>query len=113
LVYERIGSSEIYERNTYKFESVVIDLLQATKNQTQTANLANCGFNVVNRIMHLATQRGLSRRSSQMTYHHLGIDEKAFKKGHHYISVLTYPDAGCVLDVFQGRDKQAIKRLFN
>ena len=109
----RVPWASTHERNSYKFEKVVIDLLQATKNQTQTANLANCGFNVINRIMHRATQRGLSRRPSEITYHHLGIDEKAFKKGHHYISVLTYPDAGCILDVVQGRDKQASKRLFN
>jgi transposase len=102
-----------HERNTYKFEKVVIDLLQATKNQTRTAYLVNCGFNVVNRIMHRATQRGLWRRSSQITFAHLGIDEKAFKKGHNYMSVLTHPDTGCVLDVVQGRDKKTSKALLD
>ena len=39
-----------YERHTYLFEHAVIDLLKATKNQTKTALLMRCGFNIVNRI---------------------------------------------------------------
>ncbi len=105
--------SDDFDRFTYLFEKSVIDLLQATRNQTQTAALVDCGFNVVNRIMHRATERGLRRRPKEFTIHHLSIDEKSFKKGHQYVTVLSHPHAGCVLDVGQGRDKQACTQLIN
>lgn len=103
-----------YERHTLLFEHAVIDLLKASKNQTKTAQLMRCGFNVVNRIMHLSTERGMNRRNySQVNFEHLSIDEKSFKKGHHYITVLSHPASGCVLDVEEGRTKESCKKLFN
>ena len=103
-----------YERHTYLFEHVVIDLLQASKNQTKTAKLMRCGFNVINRILHQSVERGMKRRSlSQVHFDHLSIDEKSFKKGHHYITVLSHPSSGSVLDVEEDRTKEACKKLFN
>ena len=103
-----------YERHTLLFEHAVIDLLKASKNQTKTAQLMRCGFNVVNRIMHLSTERGMKRRNySQLTFDHLSIDEKSFKKGHHYITVLSHPSSGCVLDVEEDRTKESCKKLFS
>lgn len=103
-----------YERHTYLFEHALIDLLKASKNQTKTAELMRCGFNVVNRIIHLSTQRGMERRSlSGMNFDHLSIDEKSFKKGHKYITVLSHPRSGCVIDVEEDRSKESCKRLLN
>ena len=103
-----------YERHTYLFEHVVIDLLQASKNQTKTAKLMRCGFNVINRILHQSVERGMKRRSlSQVHFDHLSIDEKSFEKGHHYITVLSHPSSGSVLDVEEDRTKEACKKLFN
>ena len=100
-----------YERHTYLFERLTIDLLKATKNQTQTAKLLRCGFNVVNRVIHSSVKRGMERRPRDVTFKHLSLDEKSFRKGHQYISVLSSPLAGCVIDVAEGRDKQAAKTL--
>lgn len=100
-----------YERHTYLFERLTIDLLKATKNQTQTAKLLRCGFNVVNRVIHSSVKRGLERRPKDVAFKHLSLDEKSFRKGHQYISVLSSPLAGCVIDVVEGRDKQATKAL--
>jgi transposase len=103
-----------YERHTFLFEHAVIDLLKASKNQTKTAQLMRCGFNIVNRILHLSTERGMKRRNySHVNFEHLSIDEKSFKKGHHYITVLSHPSSGCVIDVEEDRTKESCKRLFN
>ncbi len=103
-----------YERHTYLFEHAVIDLLKASKNQTKTAQLMRCGFNVVNRIMHLSVKRGMDRRNySELTFDHLSIDEKSFRKGHHYITVLSHPASGCVLDVEEDRTKEACKKVLS
>ena len=103
-----------YERHTFLFEHAVIDLLKASKNQTKTAQVMRCGFNVVNLIMHLSTQRGMARRNyTNLVFDQLSIDEKSFKKGHQYITVLSDPGSGCVLDVEEDRTKEVFKSLFN
>lgn len=103
-----------HERHTYLFEHAAIDILLATKNQSKTAELLRCGFNVINRIIHLSTERGLSRRDiSEHTFEHLSIDEKSFKKGHQYVSVLSHPASGCVIDIAEGRTKEATEKLLD
>lgn len=103
-----------HERHTYLFEHAAIDLLLATKNQTKTAKLMRCGFNVINRIIHLSTQRGMERRDiSNLKFEHLSIDEKSFKKGHKYVSVLSHPKSGSIIDIEQGRTKEAVINLLD
>jgi transposase len=103
-----------YERHTFLFEHAVIDLLKASKNQTKTAQLMRCGFNVVNRIMHLSTTRGMGRRNyTKLVFDQLSIDEKSFKKDHQYINVLSHPGSGYVLDVEEDRTRESCKSLFN
>lgn len=99
------------ERHTFLFERRVIDLLLACKNQTKVAGLMRCGFNVVNRIIHLSAKRGIERRDSEKLYKQLSIDEKSFQKGHKYISVLSSPDEGVVIDVCVGRKKEDCKKM--
>ncbi|MCF6270580.1 MAG: transposase family protein [Melioribacteraceae bacterium] len=90
----KVPWADNYERHSYLFERLTIDLLKATKNQTQTAKLLRCGFwesipsgNVVNRIIHGSVERGMARRSKDVFYRNLSIDEKSFKKGHSYLSL--------------------------
>ena len=99
-----------HTRHTHLFEHAIIDLLLATKNQTKTAKLMRCGFNVINRVIHLSTQRGLSRRDlSNTDFSRLSLDEKSFKKGHKYVSVLSHPRSGFIIDVEEGRSKESVK----
>ncbi len=70
-----------------------------------------CGFNVVNRILHLSAKRGVERRDKEKLYKQLSIDEKSFQKGHKYISVLSSPDEGVVIDVCDGRKKEDCKKM--
>ena len=103
-----------YNRYTSKFESKVIALLLATKNQTKTASFMQCGFRVVNSIIHKSTERGLSRRNLQdVKFRNLSIDEKSFKKGHNYVSVLSSPYGANVIDVVEGRTKQSVRELLD
>ncbi len=102
-----------HDRHSYLFESAVISLLLATKNQTQTANLMRCSFAVVNRILHSATERGLERRSTETVIENLSIDEKAFQKGHRSATILSDPETGGVLEVVETRTKQACQGLLD
>jgi transposase len=98
-------------RFTFLFERFAIDLLQATKNQRQTAALLDCGYNIVNRIMHRASERGMERRRKDYPIYHLSLDEKSFHRGHKYVTVLSDPLGDRVLDVADGRDKKACEGL--
>jgi transposase len=106
--------AEKHERHTKLFESAVISLLQATKNQTQTANLMRCHFDVVNRIMHNATARGLERRKeNEKLLEEVSIDEKSFQNGHHYVTILSDPMGGRILEVGEHRTLEASRKLID
>ncbi len=102
-----------YERHTYLFERLAIDVLLSTKNQTKTAELLRCGFNVINRIIHNSVERGLQGRPKDFCFENLSIDEKSFKKGHQYVTVLSSPIAGVVIDITENRDYNAGKKIFH
>ena len=67
-------------RHTFLFEILVIDWLLATKNQSKTAQMLRCGFNLVNRIIHTSSQRGLERREKTPFINNLALTKKHFKK---------------------------------
>jgi len=107
-----IGWANKHDRHTFHFEVRVIDLLQATKNQTKTAEFLNCSFRLVNRIMHRSAARGMERRSiSKVPFEHISIDEKSFKKGHKYVTVISHPCSGVILDVGDDRDGKSVDSL--
>ena len=70
--------SRASQRYTEAFESWTIRWLQATKNQTKTAQLLRCK---VNRILHRSVERGQRRRVLQ-GISHVSVDEKAMHRGH-------------------------------
>ncbi len=109
----KVPWADSYERHTYLFERIAIDLLRGTKNQTKTAELLKCGFNVINRIVHLSVERGLLNRPKDYVFEHIGIDEKSFKKGHKYVTVLSDPISGIVIDVSEDRDTLSCEKLIN
>ncbi|MCY7376372.1 MAG: ISL3 family transposase [Pyrinomonadaceae bacterium] len=103
-----------HNRHSYLFESAVISLLMATQNQSRAAQLMRCLFDLMNRIMHGATRRGMERwKESKEVIEHLSLDEKAFQKGHHYASVLSEPMSGKVLEVVEHRTTEACRTLLN
>ncbi len=107
-----VGWATKHDRHTYDFEEKVIELLMATKNQTKTAEFMNCSFRLINRIMHNSAQRGMQRRSiTKVPFGHISIDEKSFKKGHKYVTVISHPKTGVVLDVGEGRSTLAAEEL--
>jgi len=107
-----VGWADNHDRHTYDFEIKIIELLNATKNQSKTAEFMNCSFRLVNRILHRSTQRGMQRRTiNKIPFEHISIDEKSFKKGHKYVTILSHPKSGVVLDVGENRDTQSAERL--
>ena len=98
-------------RFTLLFESFAIDVLQACSSVKAAAELMGLNWHQVNEIRRRAVARGLERRQA-VPVNYLGIDEKSFRKGHNYISLLTDLDRSRVLDVAEGRDESACDKLF-
>lgn len=108
----KLGWADKHDRHTYSFEIKVIDTLNGTRNQTKTSELLGCSFRLANRIIHQSTERGLSRRDMQkQPIEDIGLDEKAFKKGHKYVTVISHPRSGCVIDVGEDRDEKSVIEL--
>ncbi|MGH6819463.1 MAG: helix-turn-helix domain-containing protein [Methylocella sp.] len=75
-------------RFTLHFERFAIEVLLACASVSQACDLLGIGWESAHEIMKRAVARGLERRQlDQLKY--LGLDEKSFKRGHSYISLLT------------------------
>ena len=98
-------------RFTLLFESFAIEVLQACSSVKAAAELMGLNWHQVNEIKRRAVARGLERREFA-PIKHLGIDEKSFRKGHNYVSLLTDLERSRVLDVVEGRHGDACEKLF-
>ena len=98
-------------RFTLMFEAFVIEVLKATKNVREAANLLGLSWDQVRDIQSRAVERGLKRREVDQLKH-LGIDEKSFLKGHQYASIMVDLDGHRVLDVVQDRTLEAVNKLW-
>ena len=58
-------------------------------------------------IMERAVKRGLARRQAEPV-RHLGVDEKAFRKGHKYMTVVNDLERGRVLYVAEDRKQESL-----
>jgi transposase len=103
--------AEPHGRFTMMFEAFAIRVLQAAGTTEQARILLGLNWNSVQRIMDKAVERGLIDRDLEEVKH-LGIDEKSFRRGHDYITVLTDIDQSRVLEVTQGRDEEAANGLW-
>ena len=67
-------------------------------------------WDAVQRIMDRAVRRGLQRRELEGLAH-VGIDEKSFRSGQSYISLLTDLDGSRVLEVVEMRSRDGASPL--
>jgi len=90
-------------RFTQLFERLAVTVLLAARSLKQAAGWLRLDWDAMQRIMERAVERGLARREME-GLRRLGLDEKSFRRGQNYISVLT--DLGPeprVLEVCEGR----------
>jgi transposase len=98
-------------RFTLLFEQFAVDVLLACRSLTQACDLLGLDWDAVQRIMDRAVRRGLQRRDIEGLAH-VGIDEKSFKSGQSYISLLTDLDRSRVLEVMEGCDQMTAEALW-
>jgi transposase len=109
--------SQPHSRFTQAFECLALTVLQSTMVQSKAAALLRLSPAQIHDLMERAVRRGLSRRharshtGSEPTIEHVSIDEKSFKRGHSFVSVLGDTRRACVLEVVEGHCAKDAKRL--
>ena len=100
-----------HSRFTLMFEAFAIQVIQACGNVKSAAGLLGLDWDSVHRIMERAVERGLERRELE-SLQYVGIDEKSFRRGHSYISLLTDLTGSRVLEVVEDRTEEAADGLW-
>ena len=94
--------AERYQRITKMLAQAVILWLQACGNVSKVAEIMGLDWGTVNTIMKAAVERGLLRREKEVI-EYVGMDEKSFRRGHIYASILNDLDNNRVWDMVEGR----------
>lgn len=95
---------------TLLFEAFAIRLLQASRSTEEASKLLKVNWHQLQNIMQRAVKRGLERRDNEEVPW-VGMDEKSFRRGHRYVSILNDIEGGRVLDVVEGREGLAAHQL--
>ncbi|ACF43515.1 transposase IS204/IS1001/IS1096/IS1165 family protein [Pelodictyon phaeoclathratiforme BU-1] len=99
-----------HSRFTLMFEGFAVALLQHCSSVQAASNILKLDWHAVDQIMKRAVERGLLRREPDDVVH-VGMDEKSFRSGQKYITILNDLDKSRVLDVIEDRTLTATKKL--
>ena len=102
--------AEKHSSFTLLFEAFAIKVLEASSSTERARDLLGVNWHQLQKIMDRAVTRGLAKRDKD-EIPWIGMDEKSFRSGHNYISVLNDLDGRRVLDVVEGREGDAAQRL--
>ena len=102
----RVPWAEPQSHFTALFERLVIEWLRCASQQG-VASRMGLTWDEVHGIMARAVHRGLERRKAPMP-RYLGVDEKAFRKGHKYVTIVSDLDSGHVLHVAAHRKQSSL-----
>ena len=98
-------------RFTVLFERFAVEVLLASATISQACDLLGLSWDTAQEIMRRAVERGLERRQLE-ALKHLGMDEKSFRRGQSYVTLLTDLDQSRVLDVVEERTTEAADQLW-
>jgi len=93
-------------RFTALFEALAIAWLKAAS-QAAVAEQLQLSWDEIHGMMERAVKRGLQRRKAEPVSH-LGVDEKAFRKGHHYMTIVNDLTGSRVLYVAEERKRSSL-----
>lgn len=98
-------------RFTVLFERFAVEVLLASATVSQACELLGLSWDTAQEILRRAVERGLERRQLD-DLKRLGMDEKSFRRGQSYITLLTDLDESRVLDVVEERTAAAADQLW-
>ena len=99
-----------HSRFTQLFEAFAINVMLASRSLQEAGKLLRLEWHQLHGIMKRAVERGLKRRGNDEIAW-IGMDEKSFRKGHNYVSIMNDLEHSRVLDVVEGREGDAADKL--
>ena len=99
-----------HSRFTQLFEAFAINVMLASRSLQEAGKLLRLEWHQLHSIMKRAVERGLKRRGNDEIAW-VGMDEKSFRKGHNYVSLMNDLEHSRVLDVVEGREGNAADKL--
>ena len=102
----KMSWAEPNSRFTALFERLAIDWLKAASQKAVAAQM-ELSWDEIHGIMERAVERGLKRRKAERVKH-IGVDEKAFRKGHRYLTLVNDLDRSRVLYVAEDRKQSSL-----
>ena len=102
----RVSWPEAGGHFTALFERLAIDWLREAS-QSAVAKRLGLSWDEIHGILERAVARGLARRQAE-PIPHLGVDEKAYRKGHRYVTLVNDLERGRVLYVAADRKKSSL-----
>lgn len=107
----RVSWAEPGSRFTLLFEAHAIDVLESCEVVSSACKILRISWEQAWNVIERAVERGKARkRPRQIT--RVGADEKAFKKGHSYMTIVCDIDQSTVEYVADGRKKESLAGFF-
>lgn len=98
-----------FSRMTRMMEDHLIDVLECASSISAACSLAGVDWTTAQRVMERAVQRGLERRDAARPVRLAGMDEKSFRRGHSYVTLLNDLECPAVLEVVPERTLEAAR----
>jgi transposase len=111
VVRVKVPWAEPHGRFTLLMERFVIDVLQACQTVKEACALDGISWDQSWQFLERAVARGLARKQATAIAR-IGVDEKAFRKGHRYLTIVNNVDRGTVEFVAEGREKASLATFF-
>ena len=111
VVTVQVPWAEPHGRFTLVFEAFAVKVIEASRSYTQAMDILKLDWHTIQEIVKRAVERGLLRRSTAEVTQ-VGMDEKSFRRGQSYVSVMTDLQGKRVLDVVEGRDLASAVKLW-
>ena len=99
-----------HSRFTLLFEAFAIKVIEGARSISDAQKILRLGWKQIQTIMASAVVRGMARREAEEIAW-VGMDEKSFRKGHNYISVMSDIDGRRILEVAEGRSSDVAQKL--
>jgi transposase len=103
--------AEPRSRFTLLMERLIIDVIGACSTISGACEVMRVSWEEAFGVMERAVQRGLARKQERVIAH-VGVDEKAFKKGHSYMTVVCDLDRATVEHVADDRKIESLASYF-
>ena len=107
----KVPWAEARSRFTLLMEQLIIDVLQECATIIGAARILNISWDEAWGVMERAVRRGRARKEPTMITHY-GVDEKAFRKGHSYMTVVCDLDGATVEHVSEHRTKESLSEYW-